>query len=184
MLLEDKRLAELTHTQTAGFLSMCSHAKRYRLIDQRVAPRSERIKSIAQHERRFHVLHLQDSAITNDLQGGRVGGEKWSQFQVLTIISTHFLQDIKCWGSWAPMVVCVCVCVRVTISQRSLLIMADKTMKRRQPQGLQIPSAQTNTHTLYMGAERRVTIISLLQALLLKLISNLKEMSCDRTRSE
>lgn len=55
-VLEDKCLAEQTHIQTVGFLSMFSHSKQYLLIDQHVALRSKRIESIAQHERPFHVL--------------------------------------------------------------------------------------------------------------------------------
>ena len=55
-VFKDKCLTKQTHIQTAGFLAMFSHAKRYLLIDQCVAPRSERSESIAQHERPFHVL--------------------------------------------------------------------------------------------------------------------------------
>lgn len=65
--------------------------------------------------------------------------------------------------------------------------MADKTIKKkRPPQGVLIPSAHTHTqtHTPYVGVNRGVTIILLLQALLLRLISELREISCGRTRGK
>lgn len=77
--MEDKRLAEQTHIQTAGFLYMCSHAKRYLLIDQRVASRSERIESIAQHERPFHVFPSAGPLLL--LKTCRTGVRKYNKFQ-------------------------------------------------------------------------------------------------------
>lgn len=58
--------------------------------------------------------------------------------------------------------------------------------KRRPPQGVLIPGAHTHTqtHTPYVGVNRGVTIILLLQALLLRLISKLREISCGRTRGK
>lgn len=65
--------------------------------------------------------------------------------------------------------------------------MADKTIKKkRPPQGKLIPSAhtRTQTHTPYVGVNGGVTIILLLQASLLRLISELREISCGRTRGK
>lgn len=81
--VEDKRLRE--QKQTVGLLAGFTHAERYLFIDRRVALRERLLVRDP-----FMFSHLQDSAITNDLQGGgerRGWGGGGGVFQVLTMIS-------------------------------------------------------------------------------------------------
>lgn len=92
---------------------------------------------------------------------------------------------VSCVGGLGLLGFCVSVCVLDHFSEQSANYGRQNNEKETatRPADPQCTNTHTHTSALYVGVERGITIISLLQALL-RLISDLKEISCDRTRSK